>query len=388
MTKIRVYHFVNNNVGGVFSVVKNLLRFTQLREMENHLIFTINKSLHPGFNMPVVAGASTQRIFYYSPKWNFYHTCKQLASLLPDDKALVVAHDWLELGMMSNLGLQNPVVQVVHGNYDYYYNLAIKHQACIDAYICVSPVIQRKLSALLPEPKRTSVHYLRFPVPAVNSNLQTNEKLKIVYASGNLIDENKQFSLVPEINSLLQKENINVDWIIVGKGKTKEELLELMYSTNEVMHAAYLDNEALLALLPTADIFLLPSLKEGFPVAVVEAMKAGLVPLVTDWQGATAELIIEGKTGFYVKPKDAEGYAKRIAILNDNRSMLDEICAAAKRKADELFDPAMNTRKVEVEFTNMFTMRRPEKVAVKAYGSRLDGKGIPNLLTKTLRSLK
>ena len=100
------------------SVIRNLLRFSKNPSIENHVIFTINKDVKPVYTVEHLEGANSQQIFYYSSKWNFYYTCRQLAKLLPDDKAIVVAHDWLELGMMSNLGLQNPVVQFVHGAYD------------------------------------------------------------------------------------------------------------------------------------------------------------------------------------------------------------------------------------------------------------------------------
>jgi hypothetical protein len=67
-----------------------------------------------------------------------------LAKLLPDDNAIVVTHDWLELGMVSNLGLQNPVVQFVHGAYDYYYELAQSHASSIDRFIAVAKKYRRK----------------------------------------------------------------------------------------------------------------------------------------------------------------------------------------------------------------------------------------------------
>ena len=45
----------------------------------------------------------------------------------------------------------------------------------------------------------------------------------------------------------------------------------------------------LLELLPGNHLFMLPSFKEGFPVTVVESMKAGCIPLISDWNGSTAE---------------------------------------------------------------------------------------------------
>ncbi|MEO6328706.1 MAG: hypothetical protein ABIO55_07235, partial [Ginsengibacter sp.] len=110
LQKVSIYHFYNGSGGGVFSVIKNLLQYSRDRKIENHIIYTINKKLIPHFSVPQLSGATSEQIFYYSADWNFYYTCKQLSKLLPDNKAVLIAHDWLELGMVSNLGLQNPVV--------------------------------------------------------------------------------------------------------------------------------------------------------------------------------------------------------------------------------------------------------------------------------------
>ena len=127
MNKIKIYHFHNGTGGGVFTVIKNLLRFSVDKNIENHIIHAINTQIVPDYVIEPVTGAASQLLYYYTRQNNFYHTCRQLANLLPDDKAIIVAHDWLELGMASNLGLQNPVVQMVHGNYDYYYEIAKLH---------------------------------------------------------------------------------------------------------------------------------------------------------------------------------------------------------------------------------------------------------------------
>lgn len=62
-----------------------------------------------------------------------------------------------------------------------------------------------------------------------------------------------------------------------------------MHQRTGLSYFPTLSNEEVMNLLAQRDLFILPSLKEGFPVAAVEAMKAGLVPLVTNWDGATEE---------------------------------------------------------------------------------------------------
>ncbi|MBS1736061.1 MAG: glycosyltransferase family 4 protein [Bacteroidetes bacterium] len=385
MQKIKIIHFHNGTGGGVLSVIKNLLKFSINSNIENHVIFTINKDQVADYKMPLLEGATTQQIFYYSPKWNFYYTCKQLAKLLPDEQSVVVAHDWLELGMMSQLGLQNPAVQIVHGNYDYYYDLAKKHGAAINSFICISPVIYKNLYQMLPL-RIADIKYCRFPVPSIAVADKKNDLLKIFYCVRNLDDDNKQFQILPKINALLKEKSVSVQWMIVGDGIVKEDVEKLMAQQSNLSVFPSLSNEEVINLLQQQDIFILPSLKEGFPVAVVEAMKAGLVPLVTNWDGATEELIVQGETGFYFEPGDANGYAKTIELLDSNRALLNKIAAAGRERANELFDPLVNTRRIEDIIINAVNDGIKNKSPKKIYGSRLDNQFIPNFVTHFIRN--
>lgn len=383
---VDVFHFHNGTGGGVLSVIKNLLKYSSSSTLENHVIFTINKDLVPDFKMPPLERAATQQVFYYSPKWNFYYTCKQLAKLLPDNKAIVVAHDWLELGMMSNLGLHNPVVQIVHGNYDYYYNLAKKNAGAINRFICVSPVIYKKLNNYLPQ-RKADIDYRRFPVPSIEPIEKKNDLLKIFYCVRSLDDDNKQFQLLPKLNAILKEKSIDIYWTIVGDGIDKDEVENFMDQHSDLSLFPSLPNEEVIRMLPQHDLFILPSLREGFPVAVVEAMKAGLVPLVTNWDGATEELIVQGETGFYFAPGDENGYSEKIELLNSNRTLLNKIAEAGRKKANELFDPVVNTIRIEDIILNSANDGMKNEKPKKVYGSRLDNIFIPNGITHFIRTM-
>ena len=73
------------------------------------------------------------------------------------------------------------------------------------------------------------------------------------------------------------------------------------------------DKEALLA---ASDIFVFPSHYpfEAMSLVVLEAMRAGL-PVITSDVGALPEVVIEGKTGFVIPPKDPEELARKIVRL-------------------------------------------------------------------------
>ena len=384
---INIVHFHNGTGGGVLSVIKNLLNYKQHEYIKNHVIYTINKDQYPEFDIPFLAGVASVKVFYFSPKWNFYYTCRKLSNLLPDNKAVIVAHDWLELGMVSNLGLKNPVVQFVHGDYDYYYSLAKKNEAAVDTFICISPIIYTNLLRILPF-RKSAIHQLFFPIPEIAKALFSEDSINLFYAVRDLEDENKNFALLPIIDSILNRQEIQIHWTIVGKVNTNSETYKKLCLLKKYNHYQYLSNEKLIVLLREMNMFVLPSHKEGFPVSLVEAMKAGLVPLVTNWNNATSDLLVNGENGFYLAPEDANGYAEKIKYFIENRNVFYTFSENASAKATSLFHPLENTQRIEkvlifCSIKNDF-VRKPKKV----YGSRLDQKWMPNSLVFSIRKFR
>jgi glycosyltransferase involved in cell wall biosynthesis len=386
MSKTQVYHFYNGCGGGVFSVIKNILRYAANPMIEHHVIYTINRDQHKAYEMEPIEGATSMQLFNYSANWNFYYTSKQLVKLLPNSKVVVVAHDWLELGMVSQLGLQNPVVSFLHGDFDYYYKLATLHQQSVDAFICISPVIQTKLLSILPS-KHSAIFYKRFPIPDITYTAKENQFLHAIYCVRDLTEERKQFELIPIINRLLLQRGIVVKWTIAGRGLSKEAFQEIWGEdeNNNVDFLGGVSNQDILQLLQFQDLFLLPSLQEGLPVALVEAMKAGVIPLITNWNGATAEFVIDAETGFYCPVKDAEAYVQIITKLHQNRMLMSSIAKKAINKANTLFNPVNNALGIESALVQVALSKRTLKIPVRTYGSRLDQPWIPNALTFAIR---
>ncbi len=85
-------------------------------------------------------------------------------------------------------------------------------------------------------------------------------------------------------------------------------------------------------ILKGVDVSVLPSLKrEGLPRAMLEAMIAGVVPIVTN-SGGSPELVEKDVSGFVVEPGDPVAIREKILALYQDRELLKRMSAAAKER--------------------------------------------------------
>jgi glycosyltransferase involved in cell wall biosynthesis len=207
-----------------------------------------------------------------------------------------------------------------------------------------------------------------------------SKELRIIYCVKSLLEERKNFKLIPSIAKCTS--SLNILWTIVGFGYTRKDLIDLL-GTDKVIYYPKLDNDELIGLMQKQDIFILPSHSEGLPVSLIEAMKSQNVPLITSWNGAETDLIINNQTGF-VLPDSAYPFANVINDLYKNRNKLEKIGLNAMEKANSFCDPYISVSKLEtILLTTQLKITMPP--LQKVYSSRLDGRWIPNTFTKIVR---
>ena len=110
---------------------------------------------------------------------------------------------------------------------------------------------------------------------------------------------------------LVWDKNIDFEYIIIGDGGQKEELSYIIHDLGLSTKVTLMGNQSqnkVREVLLASDVFLLPSVQEGFSNAVIEAQAIGLPCLVSD-AGGLEENIENGKTGFVFKRRDVEDLA-------------------------------------------------------------------------------
>ena len=106
--------------------------------------------------------------------------------------------------------------------------------------------------------------------------------------------------------------------------------------------------ERIRAELGAAAAFVLPSLQENAPMAISEALAAG-VPVIASNRCGMPHMIREGRTGFLVDPEDVRGIADRLVRVLTDDQLQQEMGTAARTYAYERFHPtavAAKTRAV------------------------------------------
>ncbi len=104
-------------------------------------------------------------------------------------------------------------------------------------------------------------------------------------------------------------------YVIIGDGPLRPALeaqIDALGLTGRVHLPGWRTNAA--ALMPAFDVFLMPSLWEGFGLVVLEAMAAKL-PVIASRISALPEIVVEGETGYLVAPADSDALAQHMLTL-------------------------------------------------------------------------
>lgn len=146
-----------------------------------------------------------------------------------------------------------------------------------------------------------------------------------------------------------------VRYLLIGDGELRADLEQ------RISAAGLADRFRLLGLRPdvpellaAADLFVLPSLWEGLPMALVEAMAAGLPVVATEVSG-TRGVMVDGETGLLVPPGDAPALTRAITTLLCDPDRAAAMGAAGRRRVETRF----SARKQAADHLALFTSTDP-----------------------------
>ena len=138
------------------------------------------------------------------------------------------------------------------------------------------------------------------------------------------LSQEKGLSFLVQALAQLRARGITPKLLLVGEGtegEALEEQVAVAGLADQVVFAGFQeDTDDWLAVF---DLFALPSLTEGTPMALLEAMAAG-IPVVATAVGGVPGVVADGVNGFLVEPADPLGLQRKIAILFGNRELREQ----------------------------------------------------------------
>jgi len=182
------------------------------------------------------------------------------------------------------------------------------------------------------DPDKVAVTYEGAPTRSLKVKVQNSklvlERYKInrpyfLYV-GNAYPHKNLEKLIEALGILIEKYGQDLRLVLVGEDdyfyhRLKKVILPILQSMgkmNNIIFAGFVDDENLSVLYQSAELYVFPSLCEGFGLPPLEAMACGL-PVVCS--GATCLPEILGEAALYFDAKDPEDMAKRI-----DQALIDE----------------------------------------------------------------
>jgi glycosyltransferase involved in cell wall biosynthesis len=162
-------------------------------------------------------------------------------------------------------------------------------------------------------------------------------RLRLVQVGG-LIPVRRQHVLIEGLARIVNR-GVDAELLMVGDGPLKDALVARSRElgvTERVLWLGFRDDVG--SLLASADLYVSAIDSEGFGIAVVEAMLAGLPVLLANG-GAHPELVNGGRYGVLFDAYDAEDLAQKTLVLWSDAALRRDLATAAQDHAKEHYQP-------------------------------------------------
>lgn len=160
-------------------------------------------------------------------------------------------------------------------------------------------------------------------------------RIRLIYV-GRLAHEKGLHTLIAALEILVRRMSYDAELILCGDGLERTALeiaTERAGLAGRVAFAGFVPpGEILHRLLGTADVFVLPSISEGVPKVILEAMARGL-PVVASNVGGIPDIVEQDENGILTAPGKADELASAVARLRGDDELYRRLSAAGVRFA-------------------------------------------------------
>ena len=238
------------------------------------------------------------------------------------------------------------------------YKIADRYSAkYVTQYITVSKAVKNRLvEERAIHADKVSVIYNGVELDRYNPNLYDSEEMRrsldikgdhpIIGTIGRLVYQ-KGLSYFLKAAELVYSEKKQVRFVIIGHGPEETNLKHLAESLG-ISHVCMFPGLRfdIARLLSIFDVFVLPSVLEGLPRTIIEAM-AMKRPIVATNIDGVREQLRDNITGLLVPPADPKALAVAIVNILDDQKKAERLGSEARKDAQRLFDLKNTLARVE-----------------------------------------
>lgn len=349
-------HSKTSSSAGIGTSIKNLAK--QL-VIQNHqvTVFVYSQDKTETFNDE---GITIQKIAYKKYKilgWLLYRKYIQnfINKIITKESIdIIEAPDWT--GITAFMKLRCPLIIRLHGTDAYFCNLegrkqkaknfffeklALKSANCI---VSVSAFTAGKTKEIFKLSKPIQVIYNGIDTSLFRP-LEISVEIDTILYFGTIIRKKGVLELAHIFNKVIEK-NPNVQLKLLGKdvidvqsGKSTLSIFSSILSDGAKKSMRHINNvpyNEVKNYLAKANVVVLPSYAEAFPMTWLEAM-AMEKAIVTSNIGWASELMLEGKTGFMVHPENHDEYSSKIIQLLKSHDLSIRLGKQARQRIVENF---------------------------------------------------
>lgn len=317
--------------------------------------------------------ATGYRVEVLSKKRSFdFSLIRQVANLMREEKIDIVLTTLFYadvIGAFAALRAKVPVViswEVVSHPFKFRHMFAYKRALKnIDMVVPVSHAIGRQLmkEREVPEEKIHTIHYgvdtekyCPKDGAAMRQQLGISDDTIVFGTNARMTHQKGHIFLVEAVKQVVWK-HPNVRFVLAGDGPLRGDI------EKQISEAGLTDKFQLLGfrsditdLLSAYDVYVLPSLYEGLPNQVLEAMSCQKGVIATAVDG-TVEAVADGKTGLLVPSKNPDALAKALLKVLDNPKLIAQFGEESRRRIEAEFTIENEIQKFENLFDSLYAKK-------------------------------
>lgn len=174
-----------------------------------------------------------------------------------------------------------------------------------------------------------------------------------VFVISGRISRDKGFDLLGQAIKDLNNSSVKgFRLMVVGDGEYKNSFCECMHHEIESGQVIMVGQTNRVAdFLGASDVFVLPSLHENLPIALLEAGKMGL-PCIASNVGGIPEAVSDGKTGFLVNDSSACAYEEKMKLLMEDVSLRRKMGQAMREDVNCRFSMSLMCERIREVYSD------------------------------------